>query len=162
MKNPLLVLLITAFLAACGESSTPQAGDDEAVVKLDCPSADAKGNLEIAPGLTARILKNGYGRAAVVGDYADTNVSLWLHDEAAKDRRGGFIWESGDEVFQFQIGAGQVIKGWDLGVPCMLEGEVRELVVPAELAYGARGRGEIPPDATLIFLIELVKLTAPQ
>jgi len=112
--------------------------------------------------LTARVVKNGYGRAAVVGDYADTNVWLWLYDESAEDKHGEFIWESGNNVFQFQLGAGQVIKGWDLGVPCMIEGETRELVVASDLAYGRSGKAPVPPNATLIFTIELLKLTAAE
>jgi FKBP-type peptidyl-prolyl cis-trans isomerase len=163
-----LVSIVAAIgLAACGQPAEEGSAEKEAEetvmpVASNCPAADESGNIEIAPGLTARVAKTGYGRAAVVGDYADTNVWLWLYDEAAEDRHGNFIWESGDNVFQFQLGSGQVIKGWDLGVPCMLEGETRELVVAGDLAYGQPGRGEIPPNATLIFTIELLKLTAPQ
>jgi FKBP-type peptidyl-prolyl cis-trans isomerase len=167
-KRFALFPIIAAFgLAACGqpaeEGSTDSEVADVAVpAASNCPVADASGQIEIAPGLTARVVKKGYGRAAVTGDYADTNVWLWLYDEAAEDHHGAFIWESGDSVFQFQLGAGQVIKGWDLGVPCMLEGETRELVVAGDLAYGPSGRGEIPSNATLIFTIELRKLTAPE
>jgi len=153
MNKPYAIIFIVAAvgLAACAQP-----------VVSNCPKADQSGNIEIAPGLTARVAKNGYGRAAVVGDYADTNVWLWLYDASAGDRHGEFIWESGNKVFQFQLGAGQVIKGWDLGVPCMLEGETRELVVAGDLAYGRSGQGAIPPNATLIFTIELLKLTASQ
>lgn len=169
-KRYTLVSLIAAMgLVACGQPAEKAATDnaeanstDAVAVTAACPAADESGSIEIAPGLTAKVLKTGYGRAAVKGDYADTNVWLWLYDESAADRHGKFIWESGDNVFQFQLGAGQVIKGWDLGVPCMLEGETRELVVAGDLAYGRSGRGEIPPNATLIFTIELLKLTAPQ
>jgi len=170
MNNHLaLVSIVSAMtLAACGQPAG-SGGDDEvaattdAAVKVDCPVPDASGNIEIAPGLSARVSKTGYGRAAVKGDYADTNVWLWQLDESAEDRHGQFIWESGANIFQFQLGAGQVIKGWDMGVPCMLEGETRELVVASELAYGEAGRGEaIPPNTPLIFTIELVKLTASE
>ncbi len=167
-KCHVLIPIVAAFgLAACGQPAEEGKGDSKveeaaAPVALDCPAADESGRIDIAPGLTASVVKKGYGRAAVVGDYADTNVWLWLYDEAAEDHHGKFVWESGDNVFQFQLGAGQVIKGWDLGVPCMLEGETRELVVAGDLAYGPSGRGEIPPNATLIFTIELLKLTASQ
>ena len=162
-------LLAATALAGCERSTeateqaaTEQAATDAPVI-VDCPRADDTGVIDIAPGLTARIVKTGYGRAAVDGDYADTNVWLWQLDESAEDRRGEFIWESGDNVFQFQLGRGQVIKGWDLGVPCMLEGETRELVVASDLAYGVEGRGEaIPPNTPLIFTIELLRLTAPE
>jgi FKBP-type peptidyl-prolyl cis-trans isomerase len=155
-------------MAACSQSTEEGAAKNEAVTENmtatdDCPKADNSGNIEIAAGLSARIIKTGYGRAAVAGDYADTNVWLWHYDETADDRHGQFVWESGDNVFQFQIGAGQVIKGWDLGVPCMLEGETRELVVASDLAYGVAGRGEsLPPNTDLIFTIELLKLTSPE
>jgi FKBP-type peptidyl-prolyl cis-trans isomerase len=168
IKRTALIPIIAAFgLAACGqpaeENSTESKAADAAVpVASNCPVADESGRLEIAPGLTARVLNNGFGRAAVTGDNADTNVWLWLYDETAEDNHGAFIWESGNDVFQFQLGAGQVIKGWDLGVPCMLEGETRELIVAGDLAYGPSGRGEIPPNATLIFTIELLKLTSPE
>jgi FKBP-type peptidyl-prolyl cis-trans isomerase FkpA len=160
-------LAALAALSAC-KSSTDEApatgsAESEAVVMHDCPKADDSGTINIAPGLSARVLKNGYGRSAVDGDYADTNVWLWHFDEEAEDRHGQFVWESGDDIFQFQIGSGQVIKGWDLGVPCMLIGETRELVVASELAYGERGRGDaLPPNTPLIFTIELVNLTAPE
>jgi FKBP-type peptidyl-prolyl cis-trans isomerase FkpA len=167
-KRFALIPIIAAFgLTACGQSaeessSKSEVEDAAAPVATNCPTADEAGIIEIAPGLTARIVEKGYGRRAVTGDYADTNVWLWLYDEAAADHHGAFIWESGDNVFQFTLGAGQVIKGWDLGVPCMLEGETRELVVAGDLAYGPSGRGEIPPNATLIFTIELQKLKASQ
>jgi FKBP-type peptidyl-prolyl cis-trans isomerase len=163
----LVSIIAVIGLTACGSqdgSGTTEAVklETDAPAAANCPAADESGNIEVAAGLSARILKTGFGRAAVVGDYADTNVWLWLYDETAEDSHGKFIWESGSNVFQFQLGAGQVIKGWDLGVPCMIEGETRELVVAGDLAYGPSGRGEIPPNATLIFTIELLKLTASQ
>lgn len=164
-----LVSIVSAMtLAACNQQPGSGGDDETAVatdgaVTVDCPAADGSGNIEIAPGLSARVLKTGYGRAAVEGDYADTNVWLWQLDESAEDRHGQFVWESGANIFQFQLGAGQVIKGWDMGVPCMLEGETRELVVASDLAYGEAGRGAaIPPNTPLIFTIELVKLTASE
>ena len=166
-------MIVSAMtLAACNQQSEEGVADEavadtateaNAPKKVACPAADEAGNIEIAPGLAARLIKTGYGRAAVKGDYADTNVWLWQLDESAEDRHGQFVWESGANVFQFQLGAGQVIKGWDLGVPCMLEGETRELVVASDLAYGEAGRGAaVPPNTALIFTIELVKLTASE
>ena len=164
-----LVTIVSAMtLAACNQPAEEGVAEEAVVeanvpVQLDCPTADESGNIEIAPGLSARIITTGYGRAAVKGDYADTNVWLWQLDESAADRHGQFVWESGADIFQFQLGAGQVIKGWDLGVPCMLEGETRELVVASDLAYGAGGRGSaIPPNTPLIFTIELLKLKASE
>jgi FKBP-type peptidyl-prolyl cis-trans isomerase FkpA len=167
LRHTFVAVFTAVGVVACGQPANQDSSETEAKetappVASVCPAADESGNIQIAPGLDARILKTGYGRSAVTGDYADTNVWLWLYDETAEDGHGQFIWESGSNVFQFQLGAGQVIKGWDLGVPCMLEGETRELVVSGDLAYGPSGRGEIPPNATLIFTIELLKLTTPQ
>ena len=116
----------------------------------------------LLPGLVAKILKPGYGRAAAGKDYADVHTTLWLYDEAAADGRGLEIWSSGGvQPFQFQLDAGQVISGWDLGVKCMLVGEKRELRIAPELGYGARGKPPVPPQATLLFEIELVRLVSP-
>jgi hypothetical protein len=156
-----LVAASLVVLGACSESTG--GADANRGVAVKCPVADDSGTINIAPGLSARIIENGYGRTAVNGDYADTNVWLWHFDESADDRRGQFVWESGANPFQFQIGSGQAIKGWDLGMPCMRVGETRELVVAPELAYGSAGRGAaVPPNTPLIFKIELVKLTSPE
>jgi FKBP-type peptidyl-prolyl cis-trans isomerase FkpA len=157
--------LIAAVLAVagCGQSEPEAPPAEEAVTQVDCPQADADGVIEIEPGLIATIVKTGYGRAAQSKDYADVHTTLWLYDENAEGGRGTEIWSSGGvQPFQFQIDAGQVIAGWDLGVKCMLVGEKRELRIPPELGYGERGKPPVPPNATLLFEIELVKLTTPE
>ena len=156
-------LIIAALAAAgCGQSE-PEATTEQAVTQVTCPQPDGNGVIEIEPGLVATILKPGYGRAAQSKDYADVHTTLWLYDESAQDGQGEEIWSSGGtEPFQFQIDSGQVIAGWDFGVRCMLVGETRKLRIPPELGYGARGKPPVPPNATLLFEIELVKLTSPR
>lgn len=159
LRYLLLASLAALALAACGKSA-PEPGEGDMQGAAACPTADANGNIDIAPGLSAKITQKGYGRAAVAGDYADVHTTLWLYDENIADHRGTEIWSSGGATpFQFMLDAGQVIKGWDLGVVCMLVGETRELEIAPELGYGARGKPPVPPDATLLFEIELVKLT---
>jgi len=157
MTSRYLATCALLILAGCGqETATDTNAASDAVA---CPQANADGVVEIAPGLTATITRKGYGRAAVAGDYADVHTTLWLYDENAEGGRGTEIWASGgQQPFQFQLDAGQVIEGWDLGVACMLIGETRELKIAPELGYGARGKPPVPPNATLLFEIELVRL----
>jgi FKBP-type peptidyl-prolyl cis-trans isomerase len=147
------------LLTGCGEDKPT--GTEQAAT--GCPSADANSVVAITEGLTATITSRGYGRAAVAGDYADVHTTLWLYDDSAEGGRGTEIWTSGgNRPFQFQLSAGQVIKGWDLGVACMLIGETRELKIAPELGYGASGKPPVPPNATLLFEIELVNLKSPE
>jgi FKBP-type peptidyl-prolyl cis-trans isomerase len=162
--NPVVTsaLMIAALIAAgCGQTES-EAPAEQAVTQVTCPQPDSDGVIAVEPGLVARILKPGYGRAAQSKDYADVHATLWLYDESGDDGRGAEIWSSGGaQPFQFQIDSGQVIAGWDLGVKCMLVGEKRRLRISPELAYGERGKPPVPPNATLLFEIELVRLTAP-
>ncbi|MDH5620323.1 MAG: FKBP-type peptidyl-prolyl cis-trans isomerase, partial [Gammaproteobacteria bacterium] len=147
---------------APAEGGTAAQDAAPAVVVTNCPQPGANGVIEIQDGLTATITKPGYGRAAKSMDYADVHTTLWLYDASAEGGRGTEIWASGGvQPFQFQLDAGQVIKGWDLGVNCMLLGEKRELRIAPELGYGAAGKPPVPPNATLLFEIELVNLTSP-
>ncbi len=171
----LLALPVVISVAACGQSEQAtdnrQAAIEEepaaqaeapAVTTTNCPEPDENGFVEIQEGLAATITKSGYGRAARSHDYADVHTTLWLYDEAAEGGRGTEIWASGGvDPFQFQLDSGQVIKGWDLGVNCMLLGEKRELKIAPELGYGERGKPPVPPNATLLFEIELVNLKTP-
>lgn len=127
-------------------------------------SANATESFEVAPGLSATIMQTGYGRAAEAGDYVEVHYTGWLYDEAAADNRGNKFDSSVDrgEKFNFRLGAGQVIQGWDQGVAGMLIGEKRELTLAPEMGYGQRGAGNvIPPGATLVFEVELFGLEGP-
>lgn len=93
----------------------------------------------------------GTGREAKAGDAVEVHYTGWLE--------GGKQFDSsrGGEPFSFDLGAGQVIKGWDRGVAGMKVGGKRRLLIPPELAYGSRGfPGVIPPMATLVFEVELL------
>ncbi len=155
------------MLAACGAlllSACQQqpAEPNDAGIATDCPQPDESGVIEITEGLTATVIEKGYGRAAAPGDFASVHTTLWLYDENAEGGRGTEIWASGGvQPFEFTLDRGQVIRGWDMGVACMLIGETRELKIAPELGYGSRGKPPVPPDATLLFEIELVRLTSP-
>ena len=97
------------------------------------------------------------------GDSAETGMSVSVHYTGKLE--DGTVFDSSiprGQPFTFTLGAGQVIKGWDLGVEGMKLGEKRSLVIPPHLGYGIRGAGAtIPPNATLIFDIELLDVTMP-
>ena len=93
--------------------------------------AESVVSIDIAPGLTARILRAGDGQTAKAGDNVEVHYTGWLYDEEAADKRGDKFDSSVDrgQRFQFPLGAGRVIKGWDQGVAGMQIGEVRELTI---------------------------------
>ncbi|SNX29146.1 FKBP-type peptidyl-prolyl cis-trans isomerase FkpA [Polynucleobacter meluiroseus] len=100
----------------------------------------------------------GDGNEAAAGKYVDVHYTGWLFDDQAPDHKGVKFDSSLDrgQLFSFQLGAGEVIKGWDEGVAGMKIGGKRTLIIPAEMGYGARGAGGvIPPNATLVFDVEL-------
>jgi len=103
--------------------------------------------------------KIGAGAEAIAGKRVTVHYTGWLFDAAAPEQKGKKFDSSRDrgDPFVFSLGAGQVISGWDKGVAGMKVGGSRTLVIPPELGYGARGAGGvIPPNATLVFDVELL------
>ena len=104
-------------------------------------------------------IKVGTGDEAVAGQNVTVHYTGWLFDASAADNRGRKFDSSRDrnDPFEFTLGVGQVIAGWDEGVAGMKVGGQRVLTIPPEKGYGARGAGGvIPPNATLIFDVELL------
>jgi FKBP-type peptidyl-prolyl cis-trans isomerase FkpA len=102
-------------------------------------------------------LRVGTGATAVNGGVLTMNYTGWLYDSTRPDQKGlQFDSSVGSTSFTFTLGSGQVINGWDQGVPGMKVGGLRRLVVPPSLAYGGTRNGPIPPNATLVFEIELL------
>ena len=166
MKFKISLLSALFLLAACGQ---PESDTVEQPV-ISAPAAEVPeapevaadtASLQITSGLTARILQEGQGEAAEIGQIAVVHYTGWLYDETAENHRGEKFDSSVDrkQYFSFQLGEGRVIKGWDQGVVGMKVGEKRELTIAPEMGYGDRGAGRtIPPGATLVFEIELVEL----
>ncbi len=101
----------------------------------------------------------GTGAEATAGHNVSVHYTGWLFDEAAADHKGKKFDSSVDrgQPFQFPLGGGRVIRGWDEGVAGMKVGGKRTLIIPAAMGYGARGAGGvIPPNATLVFDVELL------
>lgn len=134
----LLILLALVSVSACGNSATsPSQG--------------------VNVSFSATDLTVGTGTTAVAGRLVSVNYTGWLYDASKTDNKGTqFDTSIGRGVFQFTLGAGQVIAGWDQGVPGMKIGGSRRLIIPPSLGYGASGSGPIPGNATLVFDVSLV------
>ena len=105
-------------------------------------------------GLQIEEIRVGNGDEAMAGQFVSVHYTGWLTDgskfDSSKDR---------DEPFEFPLGRRNVIAGWDEGVQGMRVGGVRKLTIPPQLGYGARGAGGvIPPNATLVFEVELLDI----
>ncbi len=103
--------------------------------------------------------KVGTGKEAVNNKLVIVHYTGWLYDPKAPQKRGAKFDSSVDrgQPFDFMLGAGQVIKGWDQGVAGMKVGGQRTLIIPSAMGYGARGAGGvIPPNAILMFDVELL------
>jgi len=145
MMRLLAVLLGVAVLMACGnrtEEVTLGAMPDSGVTALQ--------KTDVTPGS---------GAEAKVGSTVRVHYTGWLYDASAADHRGQKFDSSKDSgsPFDFRLGAGEVIQGWDEGIAGMKVGGTRVLTIPPALGYGAQGAsGIIPPNATLVFEVELL------
>jgi peptidylprolyl isomerase len=145
-KNWILVLLLVALTAsvACGDED---AGNGDAAQGGDCDTE----SVETEEGLIYKNVECGDGAEPESGDTISVHYTGRLEDGTEFDS------SEGGEPIQFVLGAGQVIEGWDLGFEGMKVGGKRELTIPPALGYGAQGAPPtIPPNATLIFDVELV------
>ena len=146
------VLVTVGFLLFYNKNEKPQTADIGAMKQdaaIDLKLNNQKMNKQ---GVEIEILKDGTGAIAKKGDTVSVHYVGVLENGTKFDSsvdRG--------TPFEFSLGAGRVIPGWDIGVEGMKVGEVRKLTVPSELAYGAGGAGNaIPPNATLIFEVQLL------
>jgi len=133
---------VTLALAADTAPTTPQSKLDATMSQLQITDTTV-----------------GTGAEAVKGKTVVVHYTGWLYDPAAPNSKGKKFDSSVDrgQPFTFPLGAGRVIKGWDEGVAGMKVGGKRTLVIPPGMAYGSRGAGGvIPPDATLLFDVELL------
>jgi len=110
-----------------------------------------------SPGYSQTDLRAGVGAEAVNGSLVTVEYTGWFYDVSQTDAKGlQFDTSANREPFVYTVGAGQVIAGWEKGIPGMRVGGMRRLIVPPSLAYGFTRVGLIPPNTTLVFEVELV------
>jgi peptidylprolyl isomerase len=158
-----ILILVFQFTAATQSATAGAMSASEAVAIVD-RAASTPSNLiamdsneqqiTTASGLKYVEITEGTGATPTTGQKISVHYTGTLENgkkfDSSRDR---------NQPFEFQVGTGQVIKGWDEGLSTMKVGGRRKLIIPAELGYGARGAGgAIPPNATLIFDVELLKI----
>ncbi|MGC1465508.1 MAG: FKBP-type peptidyl-prolyl cis-trans isomerase [Pseudolabrys sp.] len=140
MFRSLIALAVTVFIATSISSAHAQQGK----------------RMTTASGLQIIDVKVGTGASPKRGQTVEVHYTGWLYENGAKGKKFDSSVDR-HEPFDFPVGAGPVIKGWDEGVASMKVGGKRTLIIPPSLGYGARGAGGvIPPNATLMFDVELL------
>ena len=155
--KPLLLLILTVVMLACSTKGNAQNNTekDSEVIEKETKENNKEDKLIVMDnGLKYTVDVVGDGLEAKKGDKVLVHYTGWLMDgtkfDSSKDR---------NQPFTFQLGAGRVIKGWEVGVEGMKIGETRTLIIPSDLGYGSRGAGGvIPPNATLKFEVELLEI----
>lgn len=161
LSAPVLSLLLCA--ASLAHAQTPPAGPQPQAGKTaqDAAAPVVPGSATIGPVAEQLVVtdsKFGTGREAVTGTTVSVHYTGWLYRPMAQGRKGRKFDSSHDrgEPLEFRLGAGQVIKGWEQGVNGMKVGGKRTLIIPSNLAYGARAMPGIPANSALIFDVELL------
>ena len=180
MKPRLLVAFAAAafLLSACGENTDAETFDtaDDSQEQSACPGApepieppvdvtsdlQEKPEFEVPEGdppseLQVADIVVGGGDLACSGDTAAMQYVGVLYENG---KQFDASWDNDEKPFEFTLGDGQVIDGWDQGIVGMRQGGRRMLIIPPDLGYGDRGAGaDIPPGATLVFVVDLVGVT---
>ena len=145
----LIPIILIQFITGCSQ-------EEQMNVATEKPHDIAEDQyVQSSTGLKYSDMKTGSGNAAKAGDFVTVHYTGWLTD--------GTRFDSSvlrQKPFSFALGQGRVIAGWDEGVAGMKIGGMRQLVIPSDLGYGDRGAGGvIPPNATLIFEVELLEIS---
>jgi len=149
MKTAVVAIILSSLIGLAAAQTEPA---KKAPAMLQGPTKVTGDPIKTASGLEYWDIKAGTGAVAQPGHKVKVDYTGWLTNGKKFDSSVGT-----GRPFEFMLGAGQVIKGWDEGVAGMKIGGKRQLKIPPDLAYGARGAaGVIPPNATLIFDVQLL------
>lgn len=138
-----VALMAALATAACGNNSSPSRSGAEDISALRTIDVSV-----------------GSGAPAAVGQRISVHYTLYLYSSTAPGNRGSRLESSRDRgtPFSFTLGTSSVIAGWDQGIPGMRVGGSRTLLIPSALAYGSRGSSSIPPNAALVFDVDLISI----
>jgi peptidylprolyl isomerase len=152
-KRSVILVVVLFVVGAVATSAQKRSSKSRTVVKKPVvvkPVVLSSGAVKTASGLIYLITKQGTGDVAKPGQIVSVHYTGTLTDgtkfDSSRDR---------GRPIEFPLGVGRVIKGWDEGIGKMRVGDQAIFVIPSSIAYGPGGRGPIPPDATLIFIVEL-------
>jgi peptidylprolyl isomerase len=163
----ILLLCVGLLVAGCGGDDSDDSAATSTETTAEAPANDAKSiesreKPKVKPPqgappkqLEEKTLIPGTGPEAKKGDqvtvnYVGVGYETGLEFDSSWDR---------NEPFSFGLGNGEVIRGWDVGIEGMKVGERRELIIPPDLAYGSEGAGTIAPNATLVFVVDLIEVS---
>ena len=160
LSRIVVALSLMASSMAQAQTQTAAAPADTSAMPATPPAI----TVATAPAKVTSLIKIdeliGTGAEATPGSYVEVHYTGWLYDPKSESRRGTQFDSSrtSGTPFTFQLGARQVIRGWDLGVAGMKIGGKRTLIIPGYLGYGSTGASTIPPNATLMFDVELISV----
>ena len=164
MRSTFQRFMVGAGVAVAAFSATGCGSDSDPVGPVDPEDLTFHVSLGVnlsemtktASGLYYLDMVVGTGEEAEEGREVTVHYTAWLHDGTLIDSSRTF-----DDPFSFILGVGEVIPGWEEGIPGMKVGGERKLVIPYQLAYGASGNPTVPPYATLVFDVELLEVVVP-
>jgi FKBP-type peptidyl-prolyl cis-trans isomerase len=150
------VVASTLLLTGCGTDSKSDESKNRQNINQTDKGTATMARTKTPSGLEYELMQEGTGVSPQKGQQVKVHYTGWLSNNGVPGNKFDSSVDRG-QPFTFVIGVGQVIKGWDEGVMGMKVGEKRRLIIPAKLGYGAQGAGGvIPPNATLIFEVELL------
>jgi FKBP-type peptidyl-prolyl cis-trans isomerase len=162
LKHILSIAAFALALAGCAQTEKKPESTAAAPAPRAAPAAAANTNCKPPPSeLVVKDLEPGTGDAVRFRTAVLVGYTGWLYDGCKPDFKGEkFDSSEGRMDFSFMVGAGRVIRGWDQGLIGMKEHGKRLLIIPPDLAYGAKGGGKIPPNSTLVFEVRLDRIVA--
>lgn len=164
MKQVIAIAAAALVASGCATQESRSTASTQAAMVSSAAPAPRRSDCTPPPrDLVIKDIAVGTGETARFRSPVLVNYTGWLYDGCAADYKGAMFDQSTNMPFSVMVGVGRVIKGWDEGLVGMKEQGKRLLIIPPDKAYGLQGGpgGKIPPNATLVFELDLAKVIAP-